>query len=63
MKNPKLTIHKSTLLNLYNELQHIKSLIDDYPSDLQDPQIVYDEKLLYKNGGKKYHLYFGRKIL
>ena len=43
MNNPKLTIHKSTLLNLYRELEHIKRLIDTYPSELYDPQRVSDE--------------------
>ena len=55
MNNPKLTIHKSTLLNLYRELEHIKWLIDEYPSDLYDPQKVYDEMVDVVYGDDGYY--------
>ena len=43
MDNPKLTIHKSTVINLYRELEHIKDLVDEYSSEFYDPKKLYDE--------------------
>ena len=44
MDNPKLTIHKSTVIELYDLLRHIKDVVDKYSSEPSyDPKKVYDE--------------------
>ena len=43
-KLTKLTIHKSTVIDLYDLLRHIKDVVDKYSSEPSyDPKRVYDE--------------------